>query len=251
MALTLSPAAFLWSFHHGYTLVYNDSMSHLNISRSVVDGMEPGLAQLGSVWLPVSHVLALLFIWNNWAWHSGVAGIIFSMAAYVVSVVAIFSIVYRLTTSRAAGFVGAFIFALNLNALYLQTTPLTEMLYVSLFLLSGLYLLKWFEYRETKHLFVLGMLGLLQVLTRYDGWFVVCSQACLIGYDAWRYNRENWNHVIGKLVFFSLPRGVCCRSVVALEQVDFWRPPLLYFRAVLLACPARIDRSKRTFNYAV
>jgi hypothetical protein len=41
------------------TLFYNDSISHLNMARLVIDNLKPGLAQIGSVWLPLDHLLKL------------------------------------------------------------------------------------------------------------------------------------------------------------------------------------------------
>ena len=74
IVIVVSIVAWYINFRNGLITIYNDSMSHLDISRSVIDNIQPGLAQLGTVWLPLNHVLDLLLIWNNWAWHSGFAG---------------------------------------------------------------------------------------------------------------------------------------------------------------------------------
>ncbi|EKD64432.1 MAG: hypothetical protein ACD_50C00390G0012, partial [uncultured bacterium] len=65
---------FLFYYFNGLGLAYNDARSHLDIGRRVVEGLKPGLAQLGSVWLPLPHILMVPSIWNDFMWHSGLAG---------------------------------------------------------------------------------------------------------------------------------------------------------------------------------
>ena len=128
-----SIGAFIYYYQKGLITIYNDSMGHLDIARAVVDSKQPGIAQLGSVWLPMNHILDLVLIWNNWAWHSGFAGSLFSMIAYVFSAIGIYKIVNELSDNFVASFVGLMVFALNPNLLYLQSTPLTEPLYLVFF----------------------------------------------------------------------------------------------------------------------
>lgn len=205
IAITLSIASYLWSLKNGYTIVYNDAMSHLNIARLVIDCIEPNFAQLGSVWLPLNHVLSLSLIWNDWAWHSGFAGSIFSMIAYVFSVWGIYKIILEVTNNKLAGFAGAMVIALNLNMLYLQTTPLTEPLYVSFFILSIFSFIKWLNTDNFKYLLLLGFFGFLQVLIRYDGWFVVSVEGLLILYHQIFCQKEKINKTIGKFIIFAFP----------------------------------------------
>jgi len=201
----LSALSYAWSYANGYSLAYNDALSHLNISRAVFDNIEPGFAQLGSVWLPLNHVLYLTLIWNDWAWHSGFAGSIFSMIAYVISVWGIYKIIEIVTENKVAALLGGICFALNLNMLYLQTTPLTESLYLMLFVLSVLYFLKFITKDDPKYLFLLGFLGFLQVLCRYDGWFVVGVEFLLIAYYEAILHKREFKEVVGKLIVFVFP----------------------------------------------
>jgi hypothetical protein len=133
IAVMMSIIAWYISYATNLSLTYNDSMSHLNIARLVVDNQEPGISQIGSVWLPLNHILPVVFVWNDWAWRTGLAASIFSMLAYVLSLIAIYQTVFILSKKRIAAFIGAFAFGVNLNMLYLQSTPLTEPLYVALF----------------------------------------------------------------------------------------------------------------------
>ncbi len=85
----LSIYIFIYYYYNGLGLAYNDARSHLDIARRVVEGLKPGLAQLGSVWLPLPHLLMTFTIWNDFMWHSGLAGAIISMISYVVSCIVI------------------------------------------------------------------------------------------------------------------------------------------------------------------
>lgn len=204
--IILSVAAWLISYSRGLTMSYNDAMSHLNIARLVFDNQEPGLAQIGSVWLPLNHLLTMLFVWNDWAWQTGLAGSSFSMASFVISVFAIYKTVFILTKKRAAGIIGALAFATNLNMLYLQTTPLTEPLYIAIFTLSVLVFTLWLNKRNnTKYLLLLGILGFFQVLARYDGWFVVIIEMLLIIYNELVIYKKTFHEGLGKLILFGLP----------------------------------------------
>lgn len=202
----LSIGAWLVAYSNGLTMSYNDAMSHLNIARLVIDNQEPGLAQIGSVWLPLNHILPLLFIWNDFAWRTGLAGSIFSMASYVISALAIYQTILLLTKKRGASIVGALAFATNFNILYLQTTPLTEPLYVALFTLSVLFFALWLIKKDnTKYLLILGVIGFFQVIARYDGWFVVAVQALLIGAHELFLRKKIISEVLGKVLLFGLP----------------------------------------------
>ncbi|HRN70647.1 MAG TPA: hypothetical protein PLS49_05690 [Candidatus Woesebacteria bacterium] len=81
---------FIYFYQNGLGLAYNDARSHLDIGRRVVEGLKPGLAQLGSVWLPLPHLLMVPTIWNDFMWHSGLAGAIISMIAFVYTGILIY-----------------------------------------------------------------------------------------------------------------------------------------------------------------
>ncbi len=206
--MLLSFAAWYISYVNNLVMVYNDAMSHINIARLVIDNREPGLSQMGSVWLPLNHILPIVFVWNDWAWHSGFAGSIFSMLSYVVSVWAIYKTVFVFTKKKIASFIGGLAFALNLNMLYLQTTPLTEPLYIAIFSLSVYVFALWLQAKNdaaTKYLLLLGVLGFFQVIARYDGWFVVLIQGLLIGIHELFIARSKIHVFIGKLALYGLP----------------------------------------------
>ena len=93
VAVLVSLFSFLYYFQQGDLLLYGDAVAHINIARRVFDSQTPGLLQLGTVWLPLPHLLMIPFIWSNSMWQSGLGGSIPSMIAYVLGVMGIFRLV--------------------------------------------------------------------------------------------------------------------------------------------------------------
>lgn len=206
LLLTSSVVSWLFFHYSSLTLAYNDAMSHINIARLTIDNQEPGLAQLGSVWLPMSHVLSLPLVWNDALWKSGLSGIIISMVSYIFSGILLYKIVFLLTKNKLAAAISLLAFAINLNIIYLQSTPLTEPLFVFLFVLSTYITLLWLTKKHSEHyLLIMGVLGFFMVLTRYDGWFVVLLQGLSILYSEKYIFRATYQEMIGKSLLFGLP----------------------------------------------
>src|SRR6202140_1840658 len=93
LATCVSVFSFLFYFRYGDVLLYGDAVAHLNIARRVFDSKTPGLLQLGTVWLPLPHLLMVPFLFSTALWRSGVGGSIPSMIAYVLGVGGIFRLV--------------------------------------------------------------------------------------------------------------------------------------------------------------
>src|SRR5436190_18958940 len=93
IASVVSVASFFYYFHRGELLLYGDAVAHINIARRVFDSRTPGLLQLGTVWLPLPHLLMLPFLVSRGLWQSGIGGSIPSMIAHVFSVTGIFRLV--------------------------------------------------------------------------------------------------------------------------------------------------------------
>ena len=93
LATCISVLAFLFYYQRGEVLLYGDAVAHINIARRVFDSKTPGLLQLGTVWLPLPHLLMIPFLVSKQLWQSGAGGSIPSMAAYVFGVIGIFRLV--------------------------------------------------------------------------------------------------------------------------------------------------------------
>src|SRR5260370_419135 len=124
-------------FQQHEILLYDDAYSHLRIARSVFDNITPGIAQLGTVWLPLPHILLCPFIWNDYLWHSGLAGSFVSMPCYVIAAIYLFLSARRLTGNSGASFIVTLAFIFNPIILYLKTTLLRQKVYIATYMMLG------------------------------------------------------------------------------------------------------------------
>jgi len=177
LATCVSVFAFLFYYRVGEVLLYGDAIAHINIARRVFDSRTPGLLQLGTVWLPLPHLLMIPFIVSTRMWQTGAGGSIPSMAGYVFAVIGIF----RLTRSALAGhqpdrytrfaaWTSAVVFAANPNLIYMQSTAMGETLYLAFFVWAVVFFTDWI--RGSNSLTKCALCIAATCLTRYDGWFL-------------------------------------------------------------------------------
>jgi len=162
-----------WSFAHGYSLYYGDAEAHLNIARRILDSRTPGPDQIGTVWLLLPHLLLIPLVMRDAWWHSGLAGVVPSVACFVIAGMFLFSAARRLYGSTGAALAVALLFALNPNILYLQATPMTELPFLAS-LAALLWATLWF--RNTQSLWAVLIAAAASnaaSLTRYEGWFLI------------------------------------------------------------------------------
>ncbi len=198
IASAVSLLSLLYYFQHGEILLYGDAVAHINIARRVFDSQTPGLLQLGTVWLPLPHLLMIPLLLSDSLWQSGLAGSIPSMIAYVLGVVGVFRLARGLLTSdvgngsatRVSAWVAAFVYAANPNLIYLQTTAMTESLYLALFVWAAVYFAE--SIRAIRNnppekavqvgatLFRCGLCLAAAELTRYDGWFLAAAIGTIV-----------------------------------------------------------------------
>lgn len=188
IVLTLiSIGSFIFYYTNGLGLAYNDARSHLDIGRRVVENLKPGFAQLGSVWLPLPHLLMTITIWNDFMWHSGLSGAIQSMASYVATGLLIYTLLQKLGVSLLGRLVGVSIFALNMNIIYMQSTALTELLLIAT-MTAGVYeLIFWHKDGSLYRLIKSGFWIMLSTLIRYDGWFLLIFASALVAFHTYRH----------------------------------------------------------------
>jgi hypothetical protein len=182
----LSAAAVVWSWQNDAMLNYGDAVAHMAIARRLIDSHYPGLKQLGSVWLPLPHLLMLPFIAVYKWWADGIAGMIPSALAYVASCVGIYRLARRWLPAYAAA-VGLIFFALNPNLLYLQTTAMTEPLFLCQLVWTAVGLVEWHAAldsggnRGSRLLWFIALVLVAAIYTRYDGWVLAFLAWTAIG----------------------------------------------------------------------
>jgi cellulose synthase/poly-beta-1,6-N-acetylglucosamine synthase-like glycosyltransferase len=200
-ACVASIGACWYYFQQHEILLYGDAYSHLRIARRVLDNTTPGFAQLGGVWLPLPHLLMLPFIWNDYLWRSGLAGSFSSMLCYVVAAVYLFLSARRLTQDNRASFVGTLLFICNPNVLYLQSTPLSELISVATTVMACYYFLAWIQDEHPKYLVGMAASTFLATLSRYDGWGLFLILFVLLVVIGW-IKRQRWSQIQGTLLIF-------------------------------------------------
>jgi len=188
LASCVSVFSFLVYLRHNEILLYGDAIAHINIARRIFDSRTPGLLQLGTVWLPLPHLLMVPFLVSNWLWQTGIGGSIPSMIAYILGVVGIFRLVRGALTegavaglgARLAAWGAAIIYGANPNLIYIQATAMTESLYLALFVWALVYFMEFTRAvgdsdrsrKASSLLLKCGWCVAGACLTRYDGWFL-------------------------------------------------------------------------------
>ena len=163
-------------------LYYSDAISHLVIAREIFDSITPGLGQLGAVWPPMTHLLLMPLVMNDFLFHSGLAGTIISTISTSVTAVVLFRIAQLQFDSMLAGVLACSLFILNLSVMYMGVIPMMEMPFMMFFMISVYYIQEWYyiytrddghnvwkQYRSIiKAAFAISG----ATLTAYEGWFL-------------------------------------------------------------------------------
>lgn len=202
LAACVSVVAFLITYRNDGVLLYGDAVAHINIARRVFDSQTPGLLQLGTVWLPLPHLLMMPLVASNWAWQTGVGGSLPSMLAYVFGVVGLFRLVRGAVTNSvrhpthasAVAIFATAIYGLNPNLLYLQSTAMTEALYLALFIWTVVHFAEFVQELRAngwtssakRSLWKCGAVLAGACLTRYDGWLLAAATGAVVLFIGWR-----------------------------------------------------------------
>ncbi|HZR32818.1 MAG TPA: hypothetical protein VFA76_13310 [Terriglobales bacterium] len=239
LAVLVSLFSFLYYFRHNQVLLYGDAVAHINIARRVFDSLTPGWKQLGTVWLPLPHILIIPFVISNQSWHTGFGASFPFMIAYVAGMVGIFRLVRdglaaltrpgngpatpgtrpaRLGDPHyLAAWFAAALYGVNPNLIYLQSTAMTESLYLALFIWALVFFSEFVrlvrandsgrEEQASRWLMWCGLFVAGAMLTRYDGWFLgsalaVISVAVVVGRG--RLGKRESKEPRGLLVFLVL-----------------------------------------------
>jgi hypothetical protein len=186
LATVASVASYNYYVQLGLTLAYGDSISHMMIARRVFASNNPGLAQLGTVWLPLNHMLMLPLVWNDALYNDGFAGAFPSMVAYVVSAVYMYRLAELVFSSHAAGWVAALVLMLNPSVLYMQSTPMSELDLICFAIVAVYYVVRWVRTFNADDLVKCALATAAGTLVRYDGWALAVTLLVVVGAVAWR-----------------------------------------------------------------
>ncbi len=228
--------SFVFYFQHGGLLLYGDAVAHINIARRVFDSRTPGLLQLGTVWLPLPHLLMIPFLISESAWQSGIGGAIPSMVAYAMGTAGIFRLLRGILSrgsepdleARIAAWLGAIVYAANPNLIYLQTTAMTEPLYLALFVWAVVYFSEFVQKKFQEQgspaspLVKCGLCLAGACLTRYDGWLVAVAMSALAFAVVLKRNDQAMRGSVSKFILLAATAPVLWLSYNAI----IYRNPL-------------------------
>ncbi len=215
-------------FQNHQILLYSDAESHLSVSRKFIDNVVPfDITQFGAVWLPLPHLLMLPFIWNDFLWRTGLAGSIISMLCYVLVAFFLFLTARRLTKDSRASFIGTLVFILNPNILYMQSTPLSELICMATLALVCYFLVAWVQEDKQKYLLALAASTFLATTARYDGWALFVALLPLIVIIGWK-KRQQRSQIEANLLIFAVFGGLGIALWLLWNKVIFGDP--LYFQ---------------------
>jgi hypothetical protein len=221
-AAAISVSSFWYFYSRGMTNVYGDGIARSNIARKVVDSSESSMwrryIQIGSPWLPLQTVLMLPLVASDKLWRSGAAGSIVSMAAFVATAAFLYLI--------AAGFyskepypsplplplVAVGVFLLNPTAIYLQSTALSEMVFLATLSAAVWLLQRWAASPANQsrgRLLLAGAAMSAATLSRYEAWPVVAVSLLVVTALA----KGNWRSRLTQVTVF---------ACVALSGPVYW-----------------------------
>ena len=83
-------AVYIYNIDKLALLNYSDSVSHLVRARQLVDSSSPGTQQIGTVWLPLPHIMFLLFSFVDVLMKTGFAGTAVSLPSIAISAAIIY-----------------------------------------------------------------------------------------------------------------------------------------------------------------
>lgn len=169
----LSAASTTLVCRYGWTLYYGDAEAHLNIARRILDSRTPGYDQLGTVWLPLPHLLSMPLAISERLWRTGLAGAIPSSVCFVIAGAFLFAAIRLAAQSSAPAWAALAIFALNPNLLYLQATPMTEPIFLAAFMALLYCTILFGKTQSWSAVIGAGVASIAASLARYEGWFLI------------------------------------------------------------------------------
>lgn len=182
-----------------FTRLGGDLIAHLHIPRVVVDnGSHSGLANLGTVWLPVYHILLIPFVSIDVLYSTGLAGTIVNS----MMISGTCTLLYRLTGSKM-GIVASGLFLINVYTLAYGAA--SHMMATGLFLtlLSVYYFKGYWEKGNVTEFMKCSLSFIPATLCRYEAW-IVASLAVLLFVIRELKNRLEYRLAYAHLPFWGI-----------------------------------------------
>ena len=227
-------------------LYYGDAVSHLYNARKIVDSNDPGITQMGTVWLPLPHLLMLPFSLIDSLFSSGLAGIV-NLPLHAITSVLIYKIILKQTNRAWIGIVGGLLYASNSNLLYLGVTAMTEAPFLLFFVASVYFLQKWIkEELQTRHLLFSSLFVALATLCRYEAWVLAPAIVLVAIYFT---VRTEYNHKKTAIILISFVSFAGIFFWTGWNQVIYQNPLEFTNTQFYAASSQAVERPYRDFLY--
>jgi 4-amino-4-deoxy-L-arabinose transferase-like glycosyltransferase len=191
-------------------LYFGDAASHIAKAREFIDSQRPGFENIGTVWLPLPHLLLIPFVSIDSLFYSGIAGLFVGIPCLVGTSVLLFLIIRRIIDSSAIAFLSACLLGLNPNVVYMALTPMSEPSLFFFVTLSGYGFLRWLQSHGERWLVVSALAVMLASLCRYDAWLLVPFVSIVAAYNgisSWTKQRK-----VAALRSFAIS-GICWAGI--------------------------------------
>ena len=126
LILGVTGASLHFFYTRGLSNLYGDGLAHMEGARRIFDSITPGYEEIGSVWLPLYHLICAPLAINDFLWRTGLAGGLVSSAAFALTCYLLFRLGAEINRNLAAGLVALAGALMCPSFLYLASTPLTE-----------------------------------------------------------------------------------------------------------------------------
>jgi hypothetical protein len=195
-----------WYARAGLTLSHYDAKAHLVVARRIFDSVTPGWEQIGAVWLPLPHLVNALPVQVDALYRTGLFAVAVSVVCHAVTAGALAATVLVLTRSTAGALLAAALYAVNPNALYLQSTPMTEPMLFALAALQVWRCARWARGPDLTLPRDAAWITVAACLTRYEAWPVTAAVLAATAWAWWRRGAtpRDVMHVHARLALYPL-----------------------------------------------
>lgn len=213
----------------GLSLAYSDAQSHLTIARRLLDTRsELGVSQLGTVWLPVPHLLLAPFAAWLWAWHTGWAAAFLGAGCLGVTAAGIYRAAARWGAGRSARLVTVATVVINPTMLYLTSTALTEPVLIACMAATFAGLANFATRGRLSSpgelAIFAGLPAAFAAMSRYEGWALAVTGSAFVAVVAWRRTQGNLRRCAASVAGFALPPILAMSWWAAYNWVVFHNP---------------------------
>jgi len=199
LILAVTCASLHFFYTQGLSNLSGDGLAHMESARRLFDSLTPGYEEIGTVWLPLYHLICAPLVLNDFLWRSGLAGGLVSSMAFALTAYLLFRLGAEMNRNLAAGLVALAGALLSPSLLYLASTPLTEPLALMWLVLVAYALFRYSQSGSWKSLVGAAVAALMGTLTRYEGWNIL-PFAVLLVFFLYPYP---WRQRLLRAVFFA------------------------------------------------